>query len=72
MRNILSISVNDDMKNKLDRIMVKENTSRSEIIKRALEQYFYTVEMVNLRNELRPYAEKQGIFSEEDVFNTIS
>lgn len=72
MRNVLSISINDDMKNKLDRFMDRENTSRSEIVKRALAQYFYMNEMENLRKDLRPYAEKQGVFSEEDVFNTIS
>jgi metal-responsive CopG/Arc/MetJ family transcriptional regulator len=73
MRKILSLSINDEiMIEKLDNIVKKYHTNRSEIVKKALRQYLYIQEMKILRTELKPFAETQGVFTDEDVFNQIS
>ena len=73
MRKILSLSINDDeIVKKLDIFVKNSHSNRSEIVKKALRQYFYLQEMKNLRSDLRNYAEKQGYFTDEDIFKVVS
>ncbi|MDH5720636.1 MAG: ribbon-helix-helix domain-containing protein [Spirochaetia bacterium] len=72
MRNIISISLDEDLKKKVDKLAKSKNVKRSNIVKDALLKYLFIEEMKNSRKELRPYAEKAGMFSEEDIFELIS
>ncbi|MBP7553955.1 MAG: ribbon-helix-helix protein, CopG family [Spirochaetes bacterium] len=73
MRKILSLSINDNtIIEKLDNFAKRSHTNRSDIIKKALRQFLYLQELKQLRDELRPIAEEQGYFSDEDVFKNIS
>ena len=73
MRKVLSLSINDDVIiEKLDNIVKKYHTNRSDIVKKALRQYLYLQEIKILRTELRPIAESQGYFTDEDIFEIIS
>ena len=72
MRKVISLSVNDEIINKLDEFVSKNQTNRSDVVKKALRQYFYLIEMKNIRKKLRPYAEESGFFTDNDVFNEVS
>ncbi len=72
MRKIITVSLQPELSKKLDKSVKTNKTTRSEIIKKALEQYLYRQETNRIRAKLRPYAERAGFYSEEDVFRAIS
>lgn len=73
MRKVLSFSINDEeIVKKLDDLIKKTHTNRSDIVKKALRQYLYLQEMKILRSELRYYAEKKGYYTDEDIFKIVS
>jgi metal-responsive CopG/Arc/MetJ family transcriptional regulator len=72
MRESISISLPDDLKAELDRVISREGISRSELIREALRDHLFSRQFRRLRRELMPYAEAQGVFSDEDVFREIS
>ncbi|MBP7739075.1 MAG: ribbon-helix-helix protein, CopG family [Spirochaetes bacterium] len=72
MREILTISVDKALKNKVERAAKRLRVSKSELVKKAIEKYIVKEEFDELRNLLIPYAEKAGYFTDEDVFKDIS
>lgn len=72
MRKVLTISVDDELKSKIDNFAKEYHVSRSELIKKALRKYFYLQEFRKLRSELIPYAEAKGYFTDEDIFKDFS
>ncbi len=72
MRDTITISLPESVKKKLDQYTNKAHINRSEIVREALDQYFVRQEFNRLRAVMIPEAEKQGIFTDEDVFELIS
>lgn len=72
MREILSISIDKALKNKVEKAAKIFNISKSELVKKALEKYLLHEDLRDLRSILVPYAEKAGYFTDEDVFQDIS
>lgn len=72
MRETVTISIPKDLKTKLDKQVKKEHLNRSDIVRDALRKYFSIVEFRELRRKMIPYAEKQGLFTDEDIFNKVS
>jgi metal-responsive CopG/Arc/MetJ family transcriptional regulator len=72
MRESISISLPEDLKTELDRVTEAEGISRSDIVREALRDYLFIRRLRALRQELMPYAEAQGIYTDEDVFGVIS
>ena len=46
--------------------------SKNEIINKALLHYIYLQQVKDIREELRPYAEAQGYYKEDDLLESIS
>jgi metal-responsive CopG/Arc/MetJ family transcriptional regulator len=72
MRESISISLPEDLKDELDRFTRAEGTTRSDLVREALREYLFSRRLRSLRQELMPYAEAQGIYTDEDVFREIS
>jgi predicted transcriptional regulator len=72
MREILTISVDKALKNKVERAAKRLHVSKSELVKMAIEKYIVKEEFNELRNILMPYAERAGYYTDEDVFRDIS
>ena len=72
MRESISVSLPEDLRAEVDRFTASEGVSRSDVIREALREYLFTRRFRALRAELMPYAEAQGIFTDEDVFREIS
>jgi metal-responsive CopG/Arc/MetJ family transcriptional regulator len=68
----LSISLPADLKAELDRVTALESASRSKLVRCALREYLFIRRFRSLRAELIPYAEGQGIFTDEDVFRACT
>ena len=72
MRDILTISIDSKLKDKINKSSKKFNVSKSELVKKAIEKYIAVQEFRELREKLLPYSEKTGILTDEDVYNKIS
>ncbi|MFL5537525.1 MAG: CopG family ribbon-helix-helix protein [Longimicrobiaceae bacterium] len=72
MRKSLSVSIPAELKAELDRFTEAEGVSRSDLVREALREYLFAWRFRALRRELIPYAEAQGICTDEDVFRRLS
>jgi metal-responsive CopG/Arc/MetJ family transcriptional regulator len=72
MRESISISLPEELKDELDRVTKSEGISRSDLVREAVREYLFARRFRALRQELMPYAEAQGIYTDEDVFRAIS
>jgi len=72
MREVISVSLTEDLKKKLEELSRSLHNSKSEIVKQALRQFFAKEEFKNLRCKMIPEAKKRGIYTDEDVFEKIS
>ena len=68
MRKILSISLDQVTEQFLSKIAKSEKCSKSEIVKRALKKYSFSSQFKALRKSLKPYAEKAGYFTDDEIF----
>jgi len=72
MREAVTISLSKEIKEKLDKIVDREKTNRSDIVKEALRRYFAVSEFQRIRRQMIPRAEANGMFDEEDVYRIVS
>jgi len=72
MREILTISLDKALKDKISKTAKQFHISKSELVKKAVEKYIVHQEFHELREILIPYAEKAGYYTDEDIFNDIS
>ena len=72
MRNVLTISLPKELQKKIDKIVKEKNCTRSDLVRESLKNYLFEIEFEKLRNKLIPKAQKQGIFTDEDVFKIVS
>ena len=73
MRNAVSISLPDDLLKKVRRQSKRESANFSELIRRALNEYFFTTEFKRLRQKALAELEKKGIsLTDEEIFKKVS
>jgi metal-responsive CopG/Arc/MetJ family transcriptional regulator len=72
MRQSISISLPDRTKDELDRYVGERGLTRSDAVREAVQEYLFIRRFRELRRRLMPYAEAQGIYTDEDVFREIS
>ncbi|TSA25026.1 CopG family transcriptional regulator [bacterium] len=72
MRDILTISIDKELKKSIAQKALDLNTTQSELVKQAIRKYIIHQELQELREMLIPYAERGGYYTDEDVFKDIS
>ncbi len=72
MRKTVSISLPEELKSALDESADEEGVSRSDLVRQALQDFLFVRRFRRLRHELIPYAEAQGVYTDEDVFRRVS
>ncbi|MHB1605943.1 MAG: ribbon-helix-helix domain-containing protein [Leptospirales bacterium] len=72
MRETITISLPEGIKAVLDEATKEEGLSRSELIREALREYLIVRRFRQLRQQMIPYAQNQGIHTDQDIFNRIS
>jgi metal-responsive CopG/Arc/MetJ family transcriptional regulator len=72
MQSSITVSIPTQIKTKLNNVSKKEHVRKGEIVRDALKQYFAQKEFQELRKMVIPKAQKQGFFTDEDVFKAIS
>ncbi len=69
---LLTIPLDDTLAEKLREETALTNADEVDVVRKALADYLRRQQMERIRQELRPYAEAAGFFSEEDIYREIS
>lgn len=72
MRRAITVSLPPEVKQELDKAMKEEGVSRSDIVRESLRNYLFIRRYRKLRDEGLGRAEARGVFTEEDVFESVS
>ncbi len=68
----LTIRLPEAMKAALDEISRSENRAVSEIVRESLRRYVAVERFRAVRKKILPFAEAQGLLTDEDVFKALS
>jgi predicted transcriptional regulator len=72
MKDTITIRLTEKLQKELDAVVSEEHASRSEIIRVAIERYIALKRFRQLRKKTLPFAEAQGLLTDEDIFKAIS
>ena len=72
MAQSMTLRLADEVKLQLKRISKQDGLSVSDVARKAIESYVWAREFRRLRGKMLPYAERKGIYTDEDVFRIIS
>lgn len=72
MNQTITIRIPDDLKEGLNELSRNENKAVSDIVRDSIKRYLAIHRFRRLRDMTLPFAEAQGILSDEDVFKMIS
>lgn len=72
MRQTLTIRLPDDLRKELQKISKEESKPMSDLVRESLQRYISIYKFHRLRNKVLPFAESQGILTDEDIFDVIS
>lgn len=72
MRDTITIRLPEKLQRDLERVVKIEKTSKSDVIRDAIERYIALKRFQQLRRKVLPFAEAEGLVTDEDVFNAIS
>jgi len=68
----VTIRIPDDLRKALEQTAQRQNRPASEIVRDSLRRYLAREKFQSLRNKTLPFAESQGILTDEDVFKSVS
>ena len=72
MKQTLTIRIPDDLRAELQQLSRNENKPVSDIVRESLSRHLAIYRFRKVRNMTLPFAEAQGILTDEDVFSMIS
>lgn len=72
MRSTITISLPREVRKEIDRVSVREGLTRSEIVRESVRDYLFIRRFRSLRKTMVTKATRQGIHTDQDVFEKIS
>ncbi len=72
MKQTLAVRIPDDLRRELQQISDAEAKPVSDLVRESIQRYIAIYRFRKLRNTILPFAEAQGILTDEDVFSVIS
>jgi predicted transcriptional regulator len=72
MQESITILVPSELKLALDEITRTAGASPDELVGEAIKQYLFVRRFRTLREKMEPNARKQGVFTDQDVFDRVS
>ena len=67
----LTIRISDDLRSELQDISKSESLAVSDIVRESIRRYVAIKKFRSLRGKMMPFAEAQGILTDEDVFRAL-
>jgi predicted transcriptional regulator len=72
MKHAITVRLPDDLRKELQQISDAEAKPVSNLVRESIQRYVSIYNFRRLRNTILPFAEAQGILTDEDVFRSIS
>jgi len=72
MKQALTVRLPDELRKELQQISDSEAKPVSDLVRESIQRYVSIYNFRKLRNTILPFAEAQGILTDEDVFRSIS
>lgn len=72
MKQTMTIRISDELREELQEISKAEGKPVSDLVRESLQRYITIYRFRKLRNMVLPFAEAQGILTDEDVYKIIS
>ncbi len=72
MNQTLTIRISEDLREELQKISKTEGKPISDLVRESLKKYVAIYRFRKLRNITLPFAEAQGILTDEDIYQKIS
>jgi predicted transcriptional regulator len=72
MKQAVTVRLPDDLRKELQQISETEAKPVSDLVRESIQRYVSIYNFRRLRNTILPFAEAQGILTDEDVFRSIS
>mgnify|MGYP001565132904 FL=1 len=72
MPDTITIRLPKKLQKELDIVTRSEKASRSEIIREAIARYLAVRRFKQLRKQVLPFSEAEGLLTDEDIFKAIS
>jgi predicted transcriptional regulator len=70
--NTLTIRIPEELRSDLQEISLKRSVPVSELVRESIRRYVAIERFRSLRKRSLPFAEAQGLLTDEDVFRAIS
>jgi metal-responsive CopG/Arc/MetJ family transcriptional regulator len=71
MKQTITVRISKELGKELDQVTKYEHAAVSDVVREAIRHYVTTHRFRQLRTKTIPYAEAQGIFTDEDVFKAL-
>ena len=71
MSTTITIRLPDDLRDELEKISKAEDKPLSDVVRESLRRYVATQRFRQLRKKTLPFAEAQGLLTDEDVFESL-
>ncbi len=68
----LTVRLPQDMKNELNLLSREQNKAVSDIVRESLKRYIAVEKFRSVRGKILPFAEAQGLLTDEDIFKALS
>lgn len=68
----VTIRLEASVQTRLERVSARTGRTRSDIVREALERQLALMEFERARRKTRPFAERAGWLTDEDVFTAVS
>ena len=72
MKGTLTIRLDSPLRKELESLSKEERVPLSDLVRESLRQYVVVRRFRKLRKKILPFAEAQGILTDEDVFKLVS
>jgi predicted transcriptional regulator len=72
VKQTLTVRLPDDLRKELQQISDSEAKPVSDLVRESIRRYVSIYNFRKLRNTILPFAEAQGILTDENVFRSIS
>jgi predicted transcriptional regulator len=71
MSSTITIRLPDELRRELERIGRAENKPLSGVVRESLRRYVAVQQFRRLRKKVLPFAEAQGLLTDEDIFESL-
>ena len=72
MRSTITISVPEQMRSEIDKLSRTDGVSRSDIVRESIRDYLFLRSFRSMRKSMVIKASKNGVYTDQDVFEQIS